>query len=329
MRELIKQLSEVYGPSGREEQVSSLIEIKARKIADEVFKDSLGNLIVIKKGKSEGKRIMVAAHMDEIGLIITHIDDNGFLRFSGVGIKLPYVLLGKRFMFPQGICATVAVEKPEDLKKLQYTKMYLDIGAKNREEAEQKIRIGDIGVFEGALVETGGRLSGKALDDRVGCAVLLEVLSELQTDNEICFVFTVQEELGLRGARTAAFRLNPDYALAVDVTSVGDTPEANTMSVSLGKGPTVKIKDASIICHPKVKEKMITVAEKNNIPYQLEVLVRGGTDAGSIYLTREGIPAGVMSIPCRYIHTAAEMVDINDISNSVKFLRELLEEKWE
>ncbi len=329
MRELIKRLSEAYGPSGREEQISSLIETEARKTADEVFKDSLGNLIVIKKGKSEGKRIMVAAHMDEIGLIITHIDDNGFLRFSGVGIKLPYALLGKRFTFPGGICATVAVEKPEDLKKLQYKKMYLDIGAKNKEEAEQMVRIGDMGVFEGTLIETRDRLSGKALDDRVGCAVLLEVLAELQTDNEICFVFTVQEELGLRGARTAAFRLNPDYALAVDVTSVGDTPEANTMAVSLGKGPTVKIKDASIICHPKVKEKMITVAEKNNIPYQLEVLVRGGTDAGSIYLTREGIPAGVMSIPCRYIHTAAEMVDLNDIANSVKFLRALLEEKWE
>jgi tetrahedral aminopeptidase len=327
MEGLVKKLTEAYGPSGREEEIRSIIEAEVQGRVDEILTDSLGNLIATRKGS--GKKIMVAAHMDEIGLIVTHVDDKGFLRFAGVGGISPYSLVGQRFVLPGGLVATAGVEKPADLKDLAFNKMYLDIGAKDEKDALRHVNIGDMAVYHASMRAALGMYSGKAMDDRVGCAVLIKALENLQTENEIYLVFTVQEELGLRGARTAAYRLNPDIGLAVDVTRVGDTPEAATMAVSLGKGPTVKIKDSSVICHPWVKDRMIRVAEKQEIPYQREVLERGGTDAGAIHISREGVPSGVLSIPCRYIHTAAEMVAQSDVEYGVQFLKALLEDPWE
>ncbi len=327
MLNLIKELSQAYGPSGREEEVRSLIQGELQGKVEDVYTDSLGNLVAVREGK--GKRIMVAAHMDEIGLIVTHVDDEGFLRFSSIGGLLPTSVMGRRFLLPGGIRATVGVEKSEDLKDLSFKKMYLDIGARDKKEALKEVGIGHMAVFESSFAAVGSRFSGKAMDDRIGCAVLLKALEEVQTHNEIYFVFTVQEEVGLRGARTSAYRLNPEIGLAVDVTRSGDTPEAHKMAVGLGKGPAVKVKDTSMIAHPRVKERMMAVAEKEGIPYQLEVLERGGTDAGGIHMTREGIPSGVMSIPCRYIHTAAEMVDAGDVDYARRFLVTLLEDSWE
>lgn len=327
MEGLIKRLSEAYGPSGREEEVRSMIREEVQDKVDEVLTDSLGNLIAIRKGR--GKKIMVAAHMDEIGLMVTHVDEKGFLRFSGIGGISPYSLVGRHFDFANGVMATAGVEKPEDLKKLEFNKMYLDIGAKDEKETLSYVNIGDMAVYRSNMTKSLGRYSGKAMDDRVGCAMLIKALENMETENEVYFVFTVQEELGLRGARTAANRLNPDIGLAVDVTRVGDTPEAGTMAVSLGKGPAVKIKDNSIICHPWVKDQMIAVAERHQIPYQREVLERGGTDAGAIHISREGVPAGVLSIPCRYIHTAAEMVDSGDVDYGIQLLAALLQDPWE
>ncbi len=326
MLKLIKNLSEAYGPSGREEEVRSLIqeELKGKNL--EVFTDALGNLVAVKEGR--GKKIMVAAHMDEVGLMVTHVDEEGFLRFANIGGLQPASILGRCFLLPGGVKATAGVEKPEDLKDLSFKKMYLDIGARDKGEALGQVGIGSVAVFEAAFTPVGGRYSGKAMDDRIGCALLLAAMEEVRTDNEIYFVFTVQEEVGLRGARTSAYRLNPDIGLAVDVTRSGDTPEAPRMAVSLGKGPTVKVKDNSIIAHPRVKERMMAVAEGEGIPYQPEVLERGGTDAGAIHITREGIPSGVMSIPCRYIHTAAEMVDAGDVEYGRRFLTALLEDSW-
>jgi len=327
MEKLLKKLSEAYGPSGREEEVRTLIREELGDRVQEVFTDNLGNLIALRRGR--GKKIMVAAHMDEIGLMVTHIDAEGFLRFSSIGGLQPASLVGRRFLLPGGVAATAGVEKPEDLKDLEFKKLYLDIGARNKEEAQRQVKIGDVAVFESSFTTAGRRYSGKAMDDRVGCAILLKTLDQIHTDHEVSFVFTVQEEVGLRGARTAAYRLNPDIGLAVDVTRSGDTPEAARMAVSLGKGPAVKVKDSSILAHPRVKNRMMAVAEKEGIPYQLEILERGGTDAGAIHITREGVPSGVMSIPCRYIHTAAEMVDADDVDQACRFLAALLEDPWE
>ncbi len=326
MLELIKSLSQAYGPAGREDRVRELIK-DSLPAAENIIEDALGNVIFVKRGS--GKKIMVAAHMDEVGVIVTDIDEHGFLRLAPVGGVSAYSVLGKRFVFQSGVAGVVAVEKIENLNKLTYKELYLDIGAANKEEAVEKISIGELGVYEGSFAVVNNRLLSKALDDRVGCAILLEALKEIETDNEIYFVFTVQEELGLRGAITAAYRLNPDYGLAVDVTVAGDTPEIKHVPLYLGKGPAVKIKDSSIMSHPRVKEKMIQTAESNGIPYQLEILARGGTDAGSIHLSREGVPAGVLSIPCRYLHSPAEMVDINDVQNGVKLLKKLLEINWD
>ena len=324
MRELLKKLSEAYGPSGREQQMGQLISDEVRPYVDEVFTDAMGNLYAVKRGR--GAKVMVAAHMDEIGIIITYIEEKGFLRFSNIGGVSPYVLLGQKVVFSNGTVGTVGMEKLEDIKKLAFDKMYLDIGAATREEAAAKVRIGDIATYLQELTFSGNRAIGKAMDNRAGCAVLIQTIKELgQTENEVYAVFTAQEEVGLRGSRTSSYRLNPDLGLAVDVTLVGDTPEpAVAMDVYLGKGPAVKIKDASVICHPRLKELLLDLAGKENIPCQLEVLLTGGTDAGAIHLTKEGIPSGVISIPCRYVHTPGEMVDLTDMENAVRLLNAFL-----
>ncbi len=180
------------------------------------------------------------------------------------------------------------------------------------------------------FVNLGERYLAKAMDDRIGCAVLVEAARRLPPSlpQGVCFLFSVQEEVGLRGATTAAYRLEPDYGFAVDVTSVGDTPEAPLMAVSLGKGPAIKVKDSSVLCHPRVRELMIETAEREKIPYQLEVLERGGTDAGAIHLSREGIPSGAVSIPCRYVHAPSEMVDVSDVRHAVNLVMKLSTRAW-
>ena len=324
MKELIKELTEAYGPSGREETVRKVIEDKIKPMVDKMEVDSLGNLIARKKGP--GKRVMLAAHMDELGLMVTYIDKNGFLRFSNVGGISPHILLGERVVFANGTVGTIGCEKIESMKDLNFQKLYIDIGASEQKEAEDQVKIGDIAVYQRGFQDLGRRIISKSLDDRVGCAVLIQALKEIESPvNDLFFVFTVQEEVGVRGARTSAYRIKPDYGLAVDVTRTGDTPESETMAVALGKGPTVKVKDTLIITHPKVKKIMVDAAERTGIPYQLEVLERGGTDSGAIHLSREGVPSGVMSIPCRYIHTPSEMVDYDDVINGVKLLKSILE----
>lgn len=331
MMELIKKLCESFGPSGRENKVRSLIVEELEKLNEKYFIDPLGNVIAAKE-KKDATKILVAAHMDEIGLMITFIDDNGFLRFTSIGGLLKNVLPGTKVFFENGTVGVIEQEKIRKSEELDFDKLYIDIGARNREEASNKVKIGDTAVFFAPFNQAENRIIAKSLDNRIGCAVLLEAmkrLSSISLPNEVYFVFTVQEEVGLRGARPVSYHLKPHFGLAVDVTRVGDTPEAEfKTSVSLGKGPAVKIKDSSVICHPRVTGLMIEVAEKNNIPYQLEVLEKGGTDAGAIHLTGEGIPSGVLSIPCRYIHSPSEMVDLDDVENSVLFLTELLKYSW-
>lgn len=333
MKELIAKLSGAFGPAGAEAPVREMIKEETSPFSDKQTVDNLGNLVVTRHG-SGNHALMVAAHMDEIGLMVTYIDENGFLRFTNVGGVFKKMLVGKKVLFRNGTVGVIGQEKLKEPGELEFSKLYLDIGAGSREEARKKVGVGDMAVFYSPLDDAGEhRVTAKALDNRAGCAVLVEALKKLPHGPLPCpvhFVFTVQEEVGLRGARPASYHLEPAYGLAVDVTRVGDTPEPEyKMDVSLGKGPAVKIKDTSVICHPKVTARMIDVAEKNELPYQLEVLERGGTDAGAIHLSREGVPSGVLSVPCRYIHTPAEMVDLRDVEHAVAFLLKLLEEKWE
>ena len=319
MIELIKTLTETYGPAGNESRIRQVLRDMVKDKVDEVKVDALGNLIALRKGKG-GKKVMLAAHMDEIGIVVNYVDEKGFLRFSALGGVWPHTLLGNRVEFENGVVGVIGVEKLESPDKVPtFDKLYIDVGAESRENCP--VKVGDIGVFSRPLIAQGHRLIAKAFDDRIGCAVLVKLLEEIKDcKHDLYVVFTVQEELGLRGAVTSAYGIAPDVGIAVDVTRTGDTPEAPKMAVALGKGPAVKVKDARMISHPGVRQALIRAAEQNGIPYQLEVLEGGTTDAAAIQLTREGIPTGVISIPCRYIHTPSEMVDIRDVENAVKLL---------
>lgn len=328
MKDLLKKLVEAFGPAGNEGPIREIIRTEVEGLVDEVKVDALGNLIAIRRGR--GPRVMIAAHMDEIGVIVTHIDENGFVRFSNIGGISPFMLIGQRVVFANGTFGTFGMEKLDDMKDLKLAKMFIDIGAKDEASAREKVAVGDIGAFHREAHFQGDRIIAKSLDDRAGCAVLVKALKELagrEIPNQVYAVFTVQEELGLRGARTAAYGVNPDIGFAVDVTGTGDTPEAPTMAVKLGEGPTIKVKDSVVLTHPRVRQFMAEIAQKKGIPYQLEILERGGTDTGPIHLTREGVPSGAISIPTRYIHTPSEMADMNDIENAVKLFVAILEEQ--
>ncbi|RKZ23597.1 M42 family peptidase [bacterium] len=324
MKELLARLCETFGPSGREEKVRELIKNEIEGHVDEVKIDVMGNLIA-KKGKG-GKKIMVAAHMDEIGVAVSHIDEKGFIRFGPVGGVFPTIPLGERVEFEGGAKGVVSIEKLYKEKDLALEKMFIDIGASSKEEAEKMVKIGEIGCFTRNAEDLGKRFVAKALDDRVGCLVLIEAIKRTrELPNEVYFVFTTQEEVGLRGARTSAFGVSPDLALAVDVTGTGDTPEGMKMAVELGKGAAIKVKDRGMIVDKRIKDKLIDLAEKNNIPYQLEVLEFGSTDGAVIQLTKEGVITGAISIPARYIHTPSEMCDMDDVEACVKLLCAFLE----
>ncbi len=319
MKDLLGRLSEAGGPSGHEDAVRNIIAKEIEGFVDEMRVDALGNLIA-RKGRGP-KRIMFAAHMDEVGVIATYIDDKGFIRFSNIGGVTPFTLLGERVVFGNGTIGVFGVEKLDNIKDIKMEHLYIDIGTSSKEETEKLVRIGDFASYLREFRDLGKRVAGKALDDRAGCAVMIEALKRLGDPGaEVYFVFTVQEEVGLRGAKTSAYGVNPDIAVAIDVTATGDTPNGMKMAVELGKGAAIKVKDMSIMVHPMVKRILTEAAEEDGIPYQYEVLESGGTDSGAIHLTREGVPSGVISIPCRYIHTPSEMIDMGDFESAVRLL---------
>lgn len=322
--QLMEELVTTYGPSGNEDNIRIYIKEQIEDYVDKIEVDSLGNLIARKKGN--GKKIMIAAHMDQIGLMITDIDKDGFLRFTNVGGISPYILMSQKVIFENGRVGVVYVEPIEDISKLKLSNMFIDIGVNNKEEAENLVNIGDICIYKPDYSENDNVIHTRYLDDRVGCYVAIEAIKGIKNPkNDLYFVFTVQEEVGLRGAKTSAFKVEPDIGIAIDVTGSGDTPKAKTFAVGLNEGTAIKIKDNSIITHPKLREHMVNIARNNDIPYQMEVLEYGGTDSGAIHLTKEGVPTGAISIPTRYVHSTIETASKKDILDSVKLLIKLLE----
>jgi len=324
MNDLIEKLTEAYGPSGFEDRVRELIRAEVEPYADEVRVDAMGNLIALKQGDGGGLTIMVAAHMDEIGLMITHVTEKGFLRFTNIGGIRRQTLLGGRVQFADGRIGVVYSDRIEDQNKVHpLDKHYIDVGATNREDCS--IAAGDAAGFARPFLVQGSRLTAKSMDDRIGCAVAIEALKRLEsTPHDVYFVFSVQEEVGTRGAQTAANAINPDVGIALDVTLTGDVPEARPMAVSLGEGAAIKIKDSGMIAHTGLVRLMRQRAEEAGIKYQLEVLTGGTTDARPMQIANAGSAAGCISIPCRYVHSQSETVDANDVENSVKLLVELL-----
>lgn len=313
--ELIETLNTAHGPSGDEGGVRAVMEHLAKPYADEMTADTLGNLIVRKKGS--GPKVMFAAHMDSIGFIVTHIEKEGFLRVGRLGGVSPKEVLYTPVRFKNGLRGVVVPEEKADFGKLKLDECFLDIGARSEEEAKKLVRVGDTAVYDTAVFTNGGgsQVFSPYLDNRISCAILLSVLERLPAHcpNDLYFVFTVQEEVGLRGSRTAAFGVDPDYGVAVDVTDVDDTPGSEKSGTTqLGKGAAIKVMDSSVICHPAVVAKLEELAREENIPVQRDILRAGGTDAGAIHITRSGVRTGGISVPCRYIHTPAEAVDLTD-----------------
>ena len=330
MKKLLKQLTETFGPSGYEENVRQLVHAEVKPLADEISVDVLGNLIVHKRPRNQTKdtkKIMIAAHMDEIGLIVSHVDEDGFVRFSSIGGVFGKYILGGRVRFLNGAQGVIGYDRFDKVHEMPaLDKIHIDVGASSRKDCP--VRVGDVAAFDRPFIEMGNRLVAKSMDDRVGVLVAIEALRVLKsTIHDVYFVFTTQEEVGVRGARTSAYGIDPDVGIAIDVTSSADTPNAMKMEMALGKGPCIKIQDGGMISDPRVVQWMIRAAEKNKIPYQREVLLFGGTDAQAIQVARAGVPSGCISIPTRYVHSPSEMVDYSDVQNSVKLLTALLNTK--
>ena len=324
MNKLLKQLVEIHGPSGFEYQVRTLIRAEIEPFADDVSIDAMGNLIAVKRGSGDGLKIMIAAHMDEIGVMVSHISKEGFLRFTNIGGVFPLNILGSRVQFADGTIGVIYCEmKGFPKNALPLDKHFIDVGASSKEDCP--IQVGDAGTFKREFVAQGNRLTAKSMDDRTGCYIAIETLKALQdTPHDVYFVFSVQEEVGTRGAQAAANGILPDVGIAVDVTATGDLPESRRLAVDLGQGPAIKVKDKGMIAHAGLVRAMRDCAEEANIPYQLEVLEMGSTDARSMQIAGPGSAAGCLSIPCRYVHSQSETVDADDVKNAVKLLTALL-----
>jgi len=330
--ETLEKLSNASGVAGREEEVRSLMKKFLKPLVDEVREDKLGNVIGIKKGKKNAPKVMLAAHMDEIGLLVKTISKEGFLQFTKIGGIDDRILLAQKVMVYtekgalHGIIGSKPphIQKEEERKKIvTYDELFIDIGAENQEEARKiGVKIGDPVGFDIKFAKIGKNLViGKAFDDRVGCAVIVEAMKHLEkTECTVYAVGTVQEEVGLRGATTAAFEIYPDIGIALDVTLAGDVPGVKEFEapIKMRKGPSLTVADYGLITHPKVLRLLVDAAEENKIPYQLETGLPGSTDAARISLTREGVPSGVISIPTRYVHSPSSMLSLEDAEKAVK-----------
>ena len=316
LTEILRMLDSAHGPSGDEGDIRAVIQQLARPWADEITSDVMGNLVARKKGS--GPKVMFAAHMDSIGFIVTHIEKEGFLRVGKLGGISPKDVLNTPVRFKNGVRGVlVAEEKAED--KLKLEDCYLDIGARDEEQARSLVQVGDTAVYDTAVTEVNGRVISPYLDDRIACAILLKAMEQVgPCENDLYFVFTVQEEVGTRGAKTAAWSVDPDYGIAVDVTDVDDTPGSGKYGTcKLGRGAAVKVMDSSVICHPEVVKALEQCAQDKGIAVQRDIIRAGGTDAGPIHVNRTGVRTGGISIPCRYIHTPTEMADLSDVQSCV------------
>jgi endoglucanase len=315
MFELIKSLCAAQGISGREKPAGELIRSKIAPFVDETRYDAMGNLIALKRGtKPEGerKKLMFAAHMDIIGFIVTFIEENGYVRFATIGGVNLTIAAYRPVVFEGGAKGVIV---NEDGGSGAADKMYVDLGTSSKKESEKKVKIGEAFIIAPNMTRlAGGRIAGNVLDDRVACAVLIEAASMAKDcPDDVYYVFTVQEEVGCRGSKTAAYAIAPDLGVAVDVTGTGDVQGAKPMAVKLGGGAAIKIKDGSVICDSGVVERLETLAKEKGIKWQPEILLYGGTDTSSIQMSGAGVPAGCISIPSRYIHTPVETADLADI----------------
>lgn len=326
---LLKRLSEAFGPSGYEKDVRRVLQDELQNHVNEWQRDALGNLIAVKPAAS-GPKVMLAAHMDECGLMISSIDSSGLLRFRKVGGLDDRVLVSKTVLIGDkrvpGVIGAKAIhlQRPEERSQvIPFRSLYIDIGAKKKEEAAAMVKVGDYVVFDTKFDTFGdGMVKGKAFDDRAGCTVLAEVLKE-EYNVPVYGAFTVQEEIGLRGAGVAAYAVDPDLAIVLEGTTCSDTPgsEEHGDCTNLGGGPAISIMDSSVISNKKMVAELVRLAEENNIPYQFKRSVTGGSDAGRINQTKTGVPVVVISVPCRYIHSPVSVLQLSDLEYAIQLVK--------
>jgi len=349
IKDLQKKLSELIGVSGYEDKVSNFILsiIEKEGLTDKAWKDPLGNILAIIHGTEESERILFDAHTDEIGFMVSHIDQNGFLRFVPVGGWDTRILLGQTVIIPtdsgksfHGITGSSPphLTSPSERKKIvNIDQMYIDIGLNSKEEVEaSSITVGSVGTLVSPFVDfPNNMVRGKSFDDRTGCNVLIHLLRELKANNTqnetLLFNFAVQEEFDRVGTVTGAFKLNPTMAIAVENTTAADVPNIKPSKIPayIGKGPAISVADKSIICSPHVNRRLIENAKIDNIPYQIKKPMYGKTDAGRIQMTREGVKSTVVSVPCRYIHSPTSLLKLDDIKHTIELLKAFIANKAE
>ncbi len=333
MVEVLKRLTEARGVSGNENEVREIVIELASKTGAEVSVDRMGNVIARKLGKAGAKKIMLAAHMDEVGFIISSISENGMLKFQTIGSIDQRLLLSKRVLIGKnavpGVIGVKAIhlQQPDERNQVVKQKqMFIDIGAGSKEEAQKAVQLGDYASFDSSFIHFGdNKIKAKALDDRVGCSVLLEILKE-SYEFELIACFTTQEEVGLRGATVAAYHLEPDMAVVLEGTTCADIPDVpeHMMTTRMGRGPAISFMDNSSIANPKLFNQMVETAETHGIPYQIKENIAGGNDAGTIQTVRSGVATVVVSTPCRYIHSPSSMLDLEDYYNAIRLVKEFL-----
>jgi endoglucanase len=340
--ELLKRLCEASGIPGYEERIRAIVMPELEALCDEVSVDALGNVIGIKRGSGGGPRrtVMLAGHMDEIGFMVSHVEEKGFLRLQPLGGFDARVLIQQRVQVHardgksyRGVLAPASkpihlLDEADRNKPPQVAGLFVDLGLPG-EQVKELIEVGDMVTLDRAVEEVGDCVIGKAMDDRLSVFVMIEAMRSMRSTNcDIYAVATVQEEVGLRGATTSAYAIDPDISIALDITLAGDLPgmDAASQVTTLGGGTAIKLMDSSLICHPKLVRAFRDIAERENIPHQLEILPRGGTDAGAMQRIRAGNAAITLSTPTRYVHTVNEMAHKRDIQASIDLLARVLEQ---
>jgi endoglucanase len=319
MKELIMQLAEACAPAGNEDNVRALLKEAVAPYADEVREDVIGNLIATKKGTgADRKQLLLTAHMDEPGLLVVYVEESGLLRVGPIAAGEAAYWVGKRIVFPNGTAGVVATEAktPGDV---QFSNLVVDIGAASKAEATSHVQVGDsCSLEQSATALLENRLTGKALDNRVGCAVAVEVLKQLgDATHDVTVVFAVQQQVGNRGIKPSAFSVEPDFGLVLDGVRSGDTPGAGRLEIKLGEGAAIKVMDGRVLIPGHIKNFLIDQAEAADLKYQLEVNPEGQSDAGALLQVQAGVPVGALSIPFRQAGLGAEIVDLRDVEATV------------
>jgi putative aminopeptidase FrvX len=340
LSENLEKLSNMCGVTGREEDVRKLMIELMKPYVDDITVDKLENVIALKKGKKAAPKVMIAAHMDEVGLMVKTVTKEGFIQFAKMGGIDDRILLAQKVVVHtkngplQGIIGSKPphIQKEDERKKIvTYDHLFIDIGAENLKDANKMgVKVGDPISFDMKYSKIGKDVViGKAFDDRVGCAIMIEAMKQLgDSDCTVCAVGTVQEEVGLRGAATATFGVDPDIGIALDVTIAGDVPGVREFdtSVKMGKGPVLTVADSGLITHPKVLRLLMDTAEESKIAYQIETGLPGSTDAARMSLTRQGVPSGTISVGTRYIHSPVGMLSLTDAENSAKLTAAVIQQ---